>query len=187
MRRPPPPRPTPPHLPLFTPSTLLRVIREITQVVGSTGMAAGQLLDLEEEAAREDNAIHQAKEGEKESNSAPIAKWEPTIEGYLRFLVDSKSLSDSQAGFFMLIKVYFPTIYDIKHLMMFCNSLHGGLNKLAELLDVERVGICHQAGSDSLLTSCTIRKLKESFFNGNTEKYASVLYSLGVENGQNTH
>lgn len=36
----------------------------------------------------------QAKEGEKESNSAPIAKWEPTIEGYLRFLVDSKAVYD---------------------------------------------------------------------------------------------
>ncbi|ONK63307.1 uncharacterized protein A4U43_C07F13620 [Asparagus officinalis] len=66
-------------------------------------------------------------------------------------------------------------------------TLHGGLNKLTELLDVERVGICHQARSDSLLTSCTFRKLKESFFNGNTEKYVGVLYSLGVENGQNTH
>ncbi|RWR91127.1 putative CCR4-associated factor 1 7 [Cinnamomum micranthum f. kanehirae] len=66
--------------------------------------------------------------------------------------------------------------------MKFCNSLHGGLNKLAELLDVERVGVCHQAGSDSLLTSCTFRKLKESFFNGSTEKYAGVLYGLGVDN-----
>ncbi|ONK80143.1 uncharacterized protein A4U43_C01F14340 [Asparagus officinalis] len=106
---------------------------------------------------------------------------------YLLKILTCQSLSDSQAGFFTLIKVYFPSIYDIKHLVTFCNSLHGGLIKLAELLDVERVGICHQAGSDSLLTSCTFRKLKESSFNGNTEKYAGVLYSLGVENGLNTH
>jgi CCR4-NOT transcription complex subunit 7/8 len=83
--------------------------------------------------------------------------------------------------------MYFPTLYDIKHLMKFCNSLHGGLNKLAELLEVERVGICHQAGSDSLLTACTFRKLKENFFSGSLEKYAGVLYGVGVENGQNTH
>ncbi|CAL9158975.1 unnamed protein product [Musa hybrid cultivar] len=83
--------------------------------------------------------------------------------------------------------IYFPTVYDIKHLMKFCNSLHGGLNKLAELLDVERVGICHQAGSDSLLTSCAFRKLKESFFSGSTERYAGVLYGLSVENGQTAH
>ncbi|CBI38930.3 unnamed protein product, partial [Vitis vinifera] len=69
----------------------------------------------------------------------------------------------------------------------FHSGLHGGLNKLAELLEVERVGICHQAGSDSLLTSCTFRKLKENFFSGSLEKYAGVLYGLGVENGQNTH
>ncbi|KAF9616563.1 hypothetical protein IFM89_030330 [Coptis chinensis] len=76
---------------------------------------------------------------------------------------------------------------DDVHWVTFHSGLHGGLNKLAELLDVERIGICHQAGSDSLLTSCTFRKLKESFFNGSTEKYAGVLYGLGVENGQNTH
>ncbi|RWR75472.1 putative CCR4-associated factor 1 7 [Cinnamomum micranthum f. kanehirae] len=107
--------------------------------------------------------------------------------GYLLKLLTCQNLPDTQAGFFNLIKMYFPTVYDIKHLMKFCNSLHGGLNKLAELLEVERIGICHQAGSDSLLTSCTFKKLKESFFNGSTEKYAGVLYGLGVENGQNTN
>lgn len=39
----------------------------------------------------------QAKEGEKkpESGSQPIAKWEPTVEGYLKFLVDSKLVYDT--------------------------------------------------------------------------------------------
>ncbi|WJZ85303.1 hypothetical protein VitviT2T_004848 [Vitis vinifera] len=94
--------------------------------------------------------------------------------GYLLKLLTRRSLPGTQAGFFDLINMYFPMVYDIKHLMKFCNSLHGGLNKLAELLEVERVGICHQAGSDSLLTSCTFRKLRDSFFNGSTEKYAGV-------------
>lgn len=103
--------------------------------------------------------------------------------GYLLKLLTCQNLPDTQAGFFNLINMYFPTLYDIKHLMKFCNSLHGGLNKLAELLEVERIGICHQAGSDSLLTACTFRKLKENFFSGSLEKYAGVLYGLGVENG----
>ncbi|KAL8498734.1 hypothetical protein ACS0TY_021892 [Phlomoides rotata] len=103
--------------------------------------------------------------------------------GYLLKLLTQRSLPDSPSGFFNLLKIYFPVVYDIKHLMKFCNSLHGGLNKLAELLDVERFGVCHQAGSDSLLTSCTFRKLKDTFFNGNTDKYSGVLYGLGVENG----
>lgn len=103
--------------------------------------------------------------------------------GYLLKLLTCKDLPDTQAGFFDLINMYFPMLYDIKHLMKFCNSLHGGLNKLAELLEVERIGICHQAGSDSLLTSCAFKKLKDNFFSGSTEKYAGVLYGLGVENG----
>ncbi|XP_042378872.1 probable CCR4-associated factor 1 homolog 7 [Zingiber officinale] len=107
--------------------------------------------------------------------------------GYLLKILTCQNLPDTQVGFFKFIKIYFPTVYDIKHLMKFCNSLHGGLNKLAELLEVQRVGICHQAGSDSLLTSCAFRKLKESFFNGSTEKYAGVLYGLGVENGHMAH
>ncbi|XP_019443332.1 PREDICTED: probable CCR4-associated factor 1 homolog 7 [Lupinus angustifolius] len=106
--------------------------------------------------------------------------------GYLLKLLTCKKLPNTQVGFFNLISMYFPTVYDIKHLMKFCNSLHGGLNKLAELLEVERVGISHQAGSDSLLTSCTFRKLKENFFSGSLEKYAGVLYGLGVENGHSS-
>ena len=42
-------------------------------------------------------------------------------------------------------QIYFPTVYDIKYLMKFCDNLHGGLNKLAEVLDVDRIGPQHQA------------------------------------------
>ncbi|KAK8916163.1 hypothetical protein KSP39_PZI022407 [Platanthera zijinensis] len=101
--------------------------------------------------------------------------------GYLLKILTCRNLPEMQEGFFDLLRMYFPNIYDVKHLMRFCNSLHGGLSKLAELLDVERVGICHQAGSDSLLTAATFRKLEECFFNGSTEKYSGVLYGLGVD------
>lgn len=37
----------------------------------------------------------QAKEGEKEPEGQPVAKWEPTVEGYLKFLVDSKLVYDT--------------------------------------------------------------------------------------------
>ncbi|GAB4836796.1 CCR4-NOT regulatory complex component [Ancistrocladus abbreviatus] len=103
--------------------------------------------------------------------------------GYLLKLLTCQSLPDSQADFFNLINIYFPMVYDLKHLMKFCNGLHGGLNKLAELFEVERIGICHQAGSDSLLTCHTFMKLKDNFFYGSIEKYGGVLYGLGVEDG----
>ncbi|GKB08399.1 heme oxygenase 1, chloroplastic-like protein [Tanacetum coccineum] len=37
----------------------------------------------------------QAKDGEKEANKTPLPKWEPSIEGYLKFLVDSKLVYDT--------------------------------------------------------------------------------------------
>ncbi|XP_059635100.1 heme oxygenase 1, chloroplastic-like [Cornus florida] len=37
----------------------------------------------------------QAKEGEKEPQGQPVAKWKPSIDGYLRFLVDSKLVYDT--------------------------------------------------------------------------------------------
>lgn len=37
----------------------------------------------------------QAKEGEKENEGQPMAKWEPSVEGYLKFLVDSKLVFDT--------------------------------------------------------------------------------------------
>lgn len=107
--------------------------------------------------------------------------------GYLLKLLTGQNLPDTQKEFLNLIRMYCPTLYDVKHLTRFCNNLHGGLNKVAEQLKVERIGISHQAGSDSLLTCCTFMKLKEKYFNGSLEKYAGVLYGLGVENGNNMH
>ncbi|KAG0487526.1 hypothetical protein HPP92_009621 [Vanilla planifolia] len=37
----------------------------------------------------------QAREGEKEPDENPISRWEPTVEGYLQFLVDSKVVYDT--------------------------------------------------------------------------------------------
>eukprot|EP00252_Welwitschia_mirabilis_P006847 TRINITY_DN17756_c0_g1_i1.p1 TRINITY_DN17756_c0_g1~~TRINITY_DN17756_c0_g1_i1.p1 ORF type:complete len:279 (+),score=18.51 TRINITY_DN17756_c0_g1_i1:274-1110(+) len=103
--------------------------------------------------------------------------------GYLLKLLTCRNMPADEEEFFNLLKLYFPTVYDIKYLIKFCNNLHGGLNKLADIMDVERIGPSHQAGSDSLLTSCIFWKLQKSFFNGHTEKYAGVLYGLGIDNG----
>ena len=46
-------------------------------------------------------------------------------------------------------QLFFPQIFDIKYLMKFCDNLHGGLNKLAETLDVVRIGPQHQVGRRS--------------------------------------
>ncbi|KAL9231972.1 hypothetical protein vseg_007127 [Gypsophila vaccaria] len=107
--------------------------------------------------------------------------------GYLIKLLTCRNIPDTQEEFFELINMYFPTIYDIKHLMQFKDNLHGGLNKLGDILGLKRVGVSHQAGSDSLPTSCAFRKLKHVYFGGSVEKYAGVLFNLGVDSGQNVN
>ncbi|KAL9238547.1 hypothetical protein vseg_012951 [Gypsophila vaccaria] len=107
--------------------------------------------------------------------------------GYLIKLLTCRNLPETQEEFFELINTYFPNIYDIKHLIKFKDNLHGGLNKLAEILALKRVGVSHQAGSDSLLTACVFMKLKLVYFGGSVDKYAGVLYGLGVDNGQSVY
>uniref|UniRef100_A0A0D6R249 poly(A)-specific ribonuclease n=1 Tax=Araucaria cunninghamii TaxID=56994 RepID=A0A0D6R249_ARACU len=103
--------------------------------------------------------------------------------GYLLKAVTNQLLPVTREGFFELVSLYFPHVYDVKYMMRFCDSLHGGLDRLAELLSVQRVGVSHQAGSDSLLTSCAFRKLSDSFFHGCAHKYSGVLYGLGTGMG----
>ena len=40
----------------------------------------------------------------------------------LKILTQRNSLSDTQTGFVKQMKIYFPIVYDIKHLMKFCKS-----------------------------------------------------------------
>lgn len=100
--------------------------------------------------------------------------------GYLLKMFTLKKLPETQKEFHELMRIYFPVFYDIKYLCIFLDNLYGGLNRIAEVLNVKRVGISHQAGSDSLLTSFVFQKLKVIYFHGETLKYSGVLYGLGT-------
>jgi len=101
--------------------------------------------------------------------------------GYLLKVLTCKPLPKEETDFFDLLKTYFPCIYDIKYLMKSCETLHGGLQKVADQLGVDRIGPQHQAGSDSLLTAQTFFKMRQVFFDESIddEKYMGVLFGLG--------
>ncbi len=56
--------------------------------------------------------------------------------GYLLKVLTAKTLPSTEAEFLRLLSCYFPNLYDIKHLMKYCDQLKGGLNKVAEELQV---------------------------------------------------
>ncbi|KFM77531.1 CCR4-NOT transcription complex subunit 7, partial [Stegodyphus mimosarum] len=101
--------------------------------------------------------------------------------GYLLKLLTDQNLPSDEAEFFDLLRWYFPTIYDVKYLMKSCKNLKGGLQEVADQLELERIGPQHQAGSDSLLTGIAFFKMREMFFEDNIDddKYCGHLYGLG--------
>jgi CCR4-NOT transcription complex subunit 7/8 len=105
--------------------------------------------------------------------------------GYLLKLLTTQELPSDEKTFFETLKLYFPTIYDIKYMTSLCDGHFGGLQKLADALKCQRVGAEHQAGSDSLLTMTTYFSLgRAKFANGPTNeiddsKYRNELYGYG--------
>lgn len=100
--------------------------------------------------------------------------------GYLMKVLTDQNLPADESEFFELLRIYFPTIYDVKYLMKSCKNLKGefigfiieeylcndkivlgGLQEVAEQLDIRRIGPQHQAGSDSLLTGMAFFKMRE--------------------------
>ena len=102
--------------------------------------------------------------------------------GYLLKILTNQNLPTEESEFFELLRLYFPNVYDVKYLMKSCKSLKGGLQEVADMLEVERIGPQHQAGSDSLLTGLTFFKMTEMFFEDAIDdtKYLGHLYGLGT-------
>jgi len=102
--------------------------------------------------------------------------------GYLLSILTNVNLPEQETDFFENLKLYFPNIYDVKYLMKSCKNLKGGLQEVADMLEVQRIGPQHQAGSDSLLTGRAFFKMQEMYFDDELDdsKYLGHLYGLGT-------
>ncbi|KAH8927370.1 CAF1-domain-containing protein [Atractiella rhizophila] len=101
--------------------------------------------------------------------------------GYLLKSLTDDALPDTEEGFFELMQVWFPRIWDIKYVMKSVKTLKGGLQEVADDLGVPRIGPQHQAGSDSLLTAGTFFAMKRRFFGDNIDdSLRGVLFGLNL-------
>ena len=121
--------------------------------------------------------------------------------GYLVKLMLCKELPEDETEYRKLLSIFFPAIYDIKYMIKaaqrtqtvndaalspsatsILNNLgqKSGLQDLADELGIKRVGLAHQAGSDSLLTGKVFWEVKKNIFNGmiDDEKYLGHVWGL---------
>ena len=106
---------------------------------------------------------------------------------YLYKLLTTTELPADEKGFLELLKIYFPTIYDIKFMtsLLDGHQFLGGLQKLADDLGCQRLGVEHQAGSDSLLTmsayfALTKAKFADSEGRVDDSRFTNELFGYGT-------
>jgi CCR4-NOT transcription complex subunit 7/8 len=106
--------------------------------------------------------------------------------GYLVKMLTCKPLPSEMRDFFKILDVLFPHFYDLKLMADDIDQVSsGGLQNLANELNVLRVGPQHQAGSDALVTLKTFTALKSKFFpnSDRLKTFENKLYGLSERSG----
>ncbi|XP_042495157.1 probable CCR4-associated factor 1 homolog 7 [Macadamia integrifolia] len=88
------------------------------------------------------------------------------IAYFIKVLNANNPMPGTLQEFMTMVGAIFPRLYDLKFMAKFYHGLLGGelgLERLAKILEVKRVGETHQAGSDSLITSNVFSKMKKVY------------------------
>ncbi|KAL0732396.1 hypothetical protein Bca4012_008605 [Brassica carinata] len=98
---------------------------------------------------------------------------------YVLCILNNGKLPETREKFASEVVRVFGEVYDLKVMAGFCDGLgeHLGLSKLAQLLNIPRVGRAHHAGSDSLMTALVFVKLRQVFEDSRFAK--GMLYGIG--------
>ena len=132
--------------------------------------------------------------------------------GYLMKIMLCMPLPDTEDEFHDLLTKYFPSLFDIKFMFKHADrhrvinnnnqpvsseasniltklaQTKGGLQDAADELGINRMGIAHQAGSDSWVTGQVYFKMREKIFGGTieSEKYSEQVWGLSSNIGSST-
>lgn len=79
----------------------------------------------------------------------------------MKISTDWLQMPDHVSQYQAMLHMFFPRIVDLKSVMTECKFVKGGLQEMADALNVPRVGNKHQAGSDSMLTGETYFRFLE--------------------------
>jgi CCR4-NOT transcription complex subunit 7/8 len=94
--------------------------------------------------------------------------------------VSGLNLPETEVEFFESLKLYFPNVYDVRYLVRNIENFRCSLSKLAEELKVVRIGMQHQAGSDSYVTSKVFYNLSfEYLTEEEIEASKGILFGIG--------
>lgn len=101
---------------------------------------------------------------------------------YLVKLMHRDPLPDNENEYRKYLSIYFPSRYDVKYMIKMASRNQelspdamkiltnlgpkSGLQDLADELGIKRIGVPHQAGSDSLLTGKVFWQVKSAIFKG---------------------
>lgn len=109
---------------------------------------------------------------------------------YLLNLLINDDFPENEQKFIKTLILFFPEYYDIRMLVKDTEKyFYGGLNKLIYTLGIERKGINHQAGSDSIATIEAFHKLIKNgiITKSKLKTFKNVLYGIGIgKDDQNT-